>query len=186
MRGRANISMSDSNSETSSILLKPISQLANKSHPFGNFPSMGYSSPQDAFSQLRSVTPTTGKNPNDGGFGATRTNFILQHNSNTSLPPLGNTNALIATRNDCNLYFGVARKYAVSEEPPGRRKEREVQERKEKNVNAVKVQKERHEQKKRESEFVQQFITKKNSMTKNINIAMHQIKSQLGGDELRK
>lgn len=39
---------------------------------------------------------------------------------------------------------------------------------------------------KRESEFVLQFLTKKNSMAKNINIAMHQIKSHLGGDELRK
>ncbi len=138
---------------------------------------MGYSSPQDGFSQLRSVTPTTGpKNPNLG-FAATHTNFILQHNSNTSLPPLSHGNALIATRNDCgNLYFGVARKYAMSEEPPGRRKERELQERKEQNVKAVKVQKERHEQKKKESEFVRQFLTKKNSMTKNINIAMHQIK----------
>lgn len=64
----------------------------------------------------------------------------------------------------------------MSEEPPGRRLEREVQERKEKNVNAVKVQKERHEQKKKEFEFVKQFLTKKNSMIKNINIAMHQIK----------
>jgi hypothetical protein len=31
-------------------------------------------------------------------------------------------------------YFGVARKYALSEEPPGRRKEREVKERKEENL----------------------------------------------------
>jgi hypothetical protein len=76
MRGRANISISDSNSETSSILLKPISQLANKSHPFGNFPSMGFSSPNEALTHLRSITPTTGKTPNDN-FALTHTNFIL-------------------------------------------------------------------------------------------------------------
>ncbi len=33
-----NNSVSDTNSETSSILLKPMSQLANRSQPNGNFP----------------------------------------------------------------------------------------------------------------------------------------------------
>ena len=40
--------------------------------------------------------------------------------------------------------------------------------------------------KKKDNEFVAQFLQKKNSMTKNINMAMHQIKSQLGGDELKR
>jgi hypothetical protein len=90
---------------------------------------MGFSSPNEVLTHLRSITPTNCKNTNDN-FAITQTNFILQHNSNTSLPPLANSNALIGTRNDGNLYFGVARKYATSEEPPGLRQEREVKERK--------------------------------------------------------
>jgi hypothetical protein len=48
----------------------------------------------------------------------------------------------------------VSRKYALSEEPPGHRKEREVRERKELNIKAIKLQKEKHMEKKKESEFV--------------------------------
>ncbi len=53
-------------------------------------------------------------------------------------------------------------------------------------VEAVKRQKEIADGKKKEAEFIHKFLVKKNTMTKNINIALHQIKSHKGEDELRK
>jgi hypothetical protein len=53
-------------------------------------------------------------------------------------------------------------------------------------VNAVKRQRVISEGKKREAAFITTFLAKKNTMTKNINVALHQIKSHKGEDEMRK
>lgn len=71
-------------------------------------------------------------------------------------------------------------------EAPNMRRDREDDERKQRLVEAVKRQRAISEGKKREADFIHKFLQKKNTMTKNINIALHQIKSHQGEDEARK
>ena len=71
-------------------------------------------------------------------------------------------------------------------EAPNMRRDREDEERKQRLVEAVKRQKAISEGKKKEADFIHKFLQKKNTMTKNINIALHQIKSHQGDDEARK
>jgi hypothetical protein len=71
-------------------------------------------------------------------------------------------------------------------EPPNRRRDREDEERVKNLVEAVKRQKQISEGKKKEADFIHKFLQKKNTMTKNINIALHLIKSHKGEDELKK
>ena len=66
------------------------------------------------------------------------------------------------------------------------RRDREDEERKQRLVEAVKRQRAISEGKKKEADFIHKFLQKKNTMTKNINIALHQIKSHQGEDDARK